>query len=127
MSTTNDNNGSNLDALSIEAIEAELKQFEIEERKRLGLDQPELEPETAVFPSPFDYASQALLYVPTDLPAPKPLVKDNEWQGVRDGFGQPDLVIKSSEYTMAAHQMPLRRRIPPGASAARVRRFSPSR
>jgi predicted nucleotide-binding protein (sugar kinase/HSP70/actin superfamily) len=37
MSTTNDNNGSNLDAMSIEAIEAELKQFEVEERKRLGL------------------------------------------------------------------------------------------
>jgi predicted nucleotide-binding protein (sugar kinase/HSP70/actin superfamily) len=37
MSTTKDNNGSNLDALSIEAIEAELKQFEIEERRRLGL------------------------------------------------------------------------------------------
>ena len=37
MTTTNDNNGSNLDAMSIEAIEAELKQFEIEERKRLGL------------------------------------------------------------------------------------------
>ena len=26
---------------------------------------------------------------PKDLPAPKPLVTDNEWQGVRDGFGQP--------------------------------------
>ena len=37
MSTTNDKNGSNLDAMSIEAIEAELKQFEIGERKRLGL------------------------------------------------------------------------------------------
>src|SRR5215468_6166206 len=37
MSTTNDNNGSNLDPMSIEAIEAELKKFEIEERKRLGL------------------------------------------------------------------------------------------
>src|SRR5262245_33592350 len=37
MTTTKDNNGSNLDAMSIEAIEAELKQFEIEERKRLGL------------------------------------------------------------------------------------------
>jgi predicted nucleotide-binding protein (sugar kinase/HSP70/actin superfamily) len=37
MSTTNDKAGSNLDAMSIEAIEAELKQFEIEERKRLGL------------------------------------------------------------------------------------------
>ena len=39
---------------------------------------------------------------PKDLPAPKPLVTDNEWQGVRDGFGPPDLVIKSSEYTMPA-------------------------
>jgi hypothetical protein len=42
---------------------------------------------------------------PKDLPAPKPLVTDNEWQGVRDGFGKPDLVVKSSEYTMPAqHQ-----------------------
>jgi mono/diheme cytochrome c family protein len=42
---------------------------------------------------------------PKDLPAPKPLVTDNEWKGVRDGFGQPDLVVKSSEYTMPAqHQ-----------------------
>jgi mono/diheme cytochrome c family protein len=40
-----------------------------------------------------------------DLPPPKPLVTDNEWKAVRDGFGPPDLVIKSSEYTMAAqHQ-----------------------
>src|SRR5262245_21512388 len=37
MTTTKDNNGSNLDAMSIEAIEAQLKEFEIEERKRLGL------------------------------------------------------------------------------------------
>jgi len=42
---------------------------------------------------------------PKDLPPPKPLVTDNEWQGVRDGFGPPDLVIRSSEYTMPArHQ-----------------------
>ena len=42
---------------------------------------------------------------PKDLPPPKPLVTDNEWKGVRDGFGQPDLVVKSPEYTMAAqHQ-----------------------
>ncbi len=42
---------------------------------------------------------------PKDLPPPKPLVTDNEWQGVKDGFGPPDLVIKSSEYTMPAqHQ-----------------------
>jgi hypothetical protein len=39
------------------------------------------------------------------LPLPKPLVTDNEWQAVRDGFGKPDLVVKSSEYTMPAeHQ-----------------------
>src|SRR5690349_8164746 len=37
MSTTNDNNGTGLDPMSLEAIEAELKQFENEERKRLGL------------------------------------------------------------------------------------------
>ena len=42
---------------------------------------------------------------PKDLPPAKPLVTTNEWQGVRDGFGPPDLVIKSSEYTMPAqHQ-----------------------
>ncbi len=39
---------------------------------------------------------------PKDLPAPKPLVTDNEWEGVRDGFGQPDLVIRSTEYKMPA-------------------------
>ncbi|MDX2094291.1 MAG: 2-hydroxyglutaryl-CoA dehydratase [Kofleriaceae bacterium] len=37
MSTTNDKNGSNLDPMSLEAIEAQLKQFELDERKRLGL------------------------------------------------------------------------------------------
>lgn len=37
---------------------------------RLGLDEPELEPSTAIFPSPFDYPRQALLAVPTDIPAP---------------------------------------------------------
>jgi len=42
---------------------------------------------------------------PKDLPAPKPLMADNEWQGVKDGFGPPDLVVKSPEYTMPAqHQ-----------------------
>jgi hypothetical protein len=42
---------------------------------------------------------------PKDLPPPKPLVTDNEWKAVRDGFGEPDLVVKSSEYTMPAeHQ-----------------------
>src|SRR5690348_14527196 len=37
MSTTNDKPGSTLDTLSLENIEEQLKQFEIEERKRLGL------------------------------------------------------------------------------------------
>jgi hypothetical protein len=42
---------------------------------------------------------------PKDLPAPKPLVTDNEWQGVKDGFGPPDLVVRSSQYPMPAkHQ-----------------------
>ena len=39
---------------------------------------------------------------PKDLPKPVPLVTDNEWQGVRDGFGQPDLVVRSTEYKMPA-------------------------
>jgi ATP-dependent DNA helicase DinG len=38
--------------------------------RRLGLDDPALEPRTAVFPSPFDYARQAILAIPTDIPAP---------------------------------------------------------
>jgi hypothetical protein len=42
---------------------------------------------------------------PNDLPPPKPLVTDNEWKAVRDGFGPPDLVVRSPEYTMPAeHQ-----------------------
>src|SRR6266850_3058485 len=39
---------------------------------------------------------------PKDLPPPKPLVTDNEWQAVRDGLGPPDLIIRSPEYTMPA-------------------------
>src|SRR5262245_20013853 len=30
---------------------------------------------------------------PKDLPPAKPLVTDNEWQGVRDGYGKPDLIV----------------------------------
>jgi hypothetical protein len=42
---------------------------------------------------------------PKDLPAPKPITTDNAWKAERDGFGPPDLVVKSSEYTMpAVHQ-----------------------
>ena len=40
---------------------------------------------------------------PKDLPPAKPLSTDNEWQGVKDGFGPPDLVVKSSEYNMPAN------------------------
>jgi hypothetical protein len=39
---------------------------------------------------------------PKDLPPPKPLVTENSWQGERDGFGPPDLVVRSPEYTMPA-------------------------
>jgi hypothetical protein len=42
---------------------------------------------------------------PKDMPPPRPLTTTNEWQGVRDGFGPPDLVIRSDEFTMPArHQ-----------------------
>src|SRR5215470_3362502 len=42
---------------------------------------------------------------PKELPPAKPLVTDNEWKAVRDGFGPPDLIIRSPEYTMPAqHQ-----------------------
>src|SRR5436189_5393135 len=42
---------------------------------------------------------------PKDMPPTKAATNDNEWQAVKDGFGPPDLVIKSSEYTMhAKHQ-----------------------
>src|SRR6185437_12574002 len=37
---------------------------------RLGLDDPELEPRTGIFPSPFRFQEQALLAVPSDVPAP---------------------------------------------------------
>jgi ATP-dependent DNA helicase DinG len=37
---------------------------------RLGLDDPELHPTTAVFPSPFAYDTQSLLAIPSDIPAP---------------------------------------------------------
>lgn len=37
---------------------------------RLGLDDPELTPTTAVFASPFAYETQSLLVIPSDIPAP---------------------------------------------------------
>jgi len=39
-------------------------------RRRLGLVEEDVEPVTGVFPSPFHYDIQALLAVPTDVPAP---------------------------------------------------------
>jgi hypothetical protein len=42
---------------------------------------------------------------PKDLPAPLPPVTTNEWQGQRDGYGPPDVVVRSTEFTMPAqHQ-----------------------
>jgi hypothetical protein len=42
---------------------------------------------------------------PKDLPPSRSLVTDNEWKGVRDGYGTPDLIIRSPEFTMPAqHQ-----------------------
>src|ERR1700741_2870143 len=41
--------------------------------------------------------SGALQGDPKDLPPAKQPVTNNEWQGVMNGFGPPDLVVKSSE------------------------------
>ena len=38
--------------------------------RRLGLDEDDVEPATAVLDSPFDFASQAVLAIPTDVPVP---------------------------------------------------------
>jgi ATP-dependent DNA helicase DinG len=38
--------------------------------RQLGVDEPRLEPETAIFASPFDFPEQAVLVVPTDVPPP---------------------------------------------------------
>jgi ATP-dependent DNA helicase DinG len=39
-------------------------------RSRLGLDEEDVEPSCAVHPSPFDFATQSVLAIPTDGPAP---------------------------------------------------------
>jgi hypothetical protein len=42
---------------------------------------------------------------PADLPAPKPVTTSLYWQAEHDGYGPPDIVVKSPEYTMpAVHQ-----------------------
>ncbi len=38
--------------------------------RRLGLDEDDVEPDTAVLESPFDFPAQAVLAIPTDMPAP---------------------------------------------------------
>ena len=50
-------------------VASDAKRFDFLAR-RLGLDDPELTPATAVFPSPFRYETQSLLVIPTDTPAP---------------------------------------------------------
>ena len=37
---------------------------------RLGLNDPVLEPSTGIYPSPFKYREQAILAIPSDIPAP---------------------------------------------------------
>ncbi len=39
-------------------------------RTRLGLDQDDVEPSCGIHPSPFDFATQSVLAIPTDGPAP---------------------------------------------------------
>jgi ATP-dependent DNA helicase DinG len=56
-------------ASSSRTIADESAQFDFLAR-RLGLDDPELLPSTAIFPSPFAYETQSLLAIPTDVPAP---------------------------------------------------------
>ena len=42
---------------------------------------------------------------PKDLPSAKPLDTSNEWRAEKDGFGPPDLVVRSASFTMpAVHQ-----------------------
>ena len=48
---------------------------------RLGLDEEDVEPTTAIFPSPFDYRRQAILAIPTDIAAPN-VDPDAHFQGV---------------------------------------------
>ncbi len=38
--------------------------------RRLGLDEDDVEPDTAALDSPFDFATQAVLAIPTDVPLP---------------------------------------------------------
>ena len=39
---------------------------------------------------------------PKDMPPAKQMRADNEWKGVQDGFGPPDIVVRSTAYKMPA-------------------------
>jgi hypothetical protein len=39
---------------------------------------------------------------PADMPPLKPITTTLYWQGERDGYGPPDIIVKSPEYTMPA-------------------------
>src|SRR5205814_4799841 len=39
---------------------------------------------------------------PADLPPARPVETKLYWQGERDGYGPPDLIVRSPEYTMPA-------------------------
>ncbi len=39
---------------------------------------------------------------PADMPAPKPITTTLYWQAEHDGYGPPDIIVKSPEYTMPA-------------------------
>jgi hypothetical protein len=39
---------------------------------------------------------------PADMPPPRPVTKELYWQAERDGYGPPDIIVKSPEYTMPA-------------------------
>src|SRR5947207_14986680 len=42
---------------------------------------------------------------PADMPSPKPIATSLYWQAERDGYGPPDIIVKSGEQTMPAmHQ-----------------------
>jgi hypothetical protein len=39
---------------------------------------------------------------PSDMPKPKPVDTSNGWRAEHDGFGPPDIIVKSGEYKMPA-------------------------
>jgi hypothetical protein len=42
---------------------------------------------------------------PRDMPTPPPITTSNQWRAEHDGYGPPDLIVRSPDYTMpAVHQ-----------------------